>query len=374
MLERGIPMAGAAVILLSRQARRPCATTSWLVQTARAVDHLAQQGLRLNSSIGLSTWEMITTLGSRAKMPMTLFLVVNSTEHFNQLKVSTLETFALDPKLVDFVPITADTTKDKSAAMQVRDRIIIEKSRLLVPISVRENGTMARRLERPGPNHDIDPTFRTDYVAESTACAEDYSTLSLSPDIDATSDGYLFHWTRAADQAWPGERLFDYYTEIRSSQRYPRLAFDTLLRIATTRTLIASREHMPGRTATVAFSSLPPSKVVPLMTWRARYGRMSFEPYAIGVSSKTVEDLGILPVHYYDKRDKRSIADLPPWQTQSRGEITDWQTEQEHRHLGNLELKRLAKKDLLLICRLPGEVATLEAATGIRTEALFADK
>lgn len=360
-----------AVVLLSRQAHRPCAHTPWVVQTARAVEYLAGKNYRLNSSIGLSTWDMITALGSRAKVRLTLFLIVNSTDHFKQLRDFALESFALDPELTDFVPITADTTKDRSAAMQARDRIIFEKSRLLVPVSVREKGTMARRLARPGANHEIEPSFRTEYMGDSTSCAEDYTELPINPEIDSKSSGFLFHWTRAADQAWPGERLIDYHAAILTNPVYPRLGCETLQRIATTRLLIASREHMPAKTATVAFSSLAPSQAVPLMTWRARYGRMSFEPYAIGIRADEAEDMGIVPVHYYDKRDKRAIAELPPWQTQSRGEITDWQAEQEHRHLGDLNLRDVPPKALLLICRRSGEAAELKAASGIRTLPLF---
>lgn len=370
-MERGVPMPESAVILLSRQARRPCADTPWLKQTARAVMYLAREGFMLNSSIGLQTWDMITALGSRARLPMTLFLIVNSTDQFNQLVAETTEHFALDKSLTSFVPITADTSKDRSAAMQSRDRVIIEKSRLLVPVSVRENGTMAHRLDRPGPNHDLDPSFRTPYVAESTPCAVDYSALKINPDIDSIAKGYLFHWTRTAESAWPGERLIEYYEAILTQPVYPRLAVHTLQRIAQTRWVRASREHMPGRTAAVAFTSLPPSKVVPLMTWRARYGRMSFEPYGIGLRSDIAEARGIVPIHYYDKRDKRSIAHLPPWQTQSRGEISDWTVEQEHRHLGDLDLAELAADTMLLICRRQSEVAGLEAATGIRTLPLF---
>jgi hypothetical protein len=335
------------------------------------VEFLAREGYTLNSSIGLQTWELITALGSRARVPMTLFLIVHSTGHFNQLTAATIEQYDLDPSLVTFVPVTADTSKDKSTAMQARDRIIFEKSRLLVPVAVRENGTMARRLERPGPNHDLEPSFRTEYVSESTACAEDFSSLPVNLSMGSETAGYLFHWTRTAESAWPGEKQIDYYSAVLASATYPRLAIHTLQRIAKARLLRASREHMPGRAATVALTSLTPSKVIPLMTWRARYGRMAFESYAIGIRRRSAESMGVVPVHYYDKRDKRSIAELPPWQTQSRGEISDWTVEQEYRHPGDLDLGEVDPTELLLICRRPSEAAALETATGIRTLALF---
>jgi len=262
-------------------------------------------------------------------------------------------------EIVKSVP-DSDAGADENALL-ARDARIAQDADIIIPISIRRNGAMARLLETArSQGKKIVEQFQCLYEDRTIPLAYSIAAEDVNPELSVLADRYVLHWTRATNGAWPGERLIDFYRDITMSDSYPRTAFDTLCRILRDRLLMASSRHMPGRIPTVSFTTLAPHETVPLMRWRARYWEMSFEPYGIGISGQASERIGIQPVKYHLGSEAASSLKANQWLTQSVGSITDWRQEKEYRHRGDLSLAELSANELVVVCRTPDEARRVE--------------
>ena len=358
-----------AALLLSRQALRPCARTNWVRRALEAVKLLKENRLVLLSSTGMTTWEMLTTLGSIYKMPVNLYLICSSNEDFSRQREYAFEQFDLDDNNTEFTPVLIeDNDYSKEDKMTARDKRIIEAADLLIPVSIKKGGNMARLLKQNG-GKEIIRDFEITYEKRQKPLAYEIDPSRLSADIFSLSDKYLFHWTRTFNTAWPGERLIDYYRDILSNPVYPRSAFDTLKRILTLRKIISSGKHMPGGVQTVSFSASSPVELLPLMKWRARYRQMSFEPYGLGIRRETTLERGVLPVRYYEKKPPVEIDKEEHWLCQSIGRVSDWRREKEYRLRGDFYFDDIKTDDIVAVCLYKKEARALENATDFRSVA-----
>ncbi|MDX9857701.1 MAG: hypothetical protein RBT76_07930 [candidate division Zixibacteria bacterium] len=367
-------MPTTAAILISRQSRYPDGSTGWVRHAALAVDWIRHRGYTLVSSVGLQTWEMITSLGSLARLPMHLHVPCGAHDDPSRIDADITAQFALDRRLVSFRWVTVDSTAiSKHELLQTRDRSVIGAADFLLPVAVRTGGSIESHIATRRPDQLLDRSFHYDGQDRSTVKGYVLEPDRLDPAVESAARGFLIHWTRTSNGPWPGERAVDYYRDVVHSTCYPRSALDTLLRIAHSRLLRPSARHMPGNTPTVSLSGLSPNDAVPLMRWRTRYGQMSFEPYGIGIRESAARRLSVVPVTYYDADNRPTGLRGDTWMTQSRGRITDWRNENEYRHRGDLNFSDLEPSDLRLFCRRPAEVPRLHDATGIDTYALFSE-
>lgn len=364
-------MPSTAALLLSRQPRYPNNQCHWVQNAARAVEWIKEHDLTLCSSIGMQTWELITALGLIHHLPMRLFVPLSSGESESDAVNALSRQFEIRGDTVTFEAVRlSEGRRSRADLMHARDRAVLAASDLLIPISTRKGGEMERLISAHATGRQVIEDFRCASPDRSHACGYHLDPAELSDEINHLALDFLFHWTRTCSGPWPGERNISYYRSILNSPEFPRTALHTLMRIGKTRMLLASARHMPGNTPTVSFSGLAPREAVSLMRWRARYGQMTFEPYGIGIRKTVGERLGILPVHYY-AAGGTPPSDMERWRTQSRGKITDWRSENEYRHRGDFDFSDIDPDDLLLLCRHPHELTTIEAATGLRTIALF---
>jgi hypothetical protein len=361
---------GTVAILLSRQAIRPCGNTPWVKQTVRAVEYARRNGYRVCSSTGMQTWELITALASTEKVPLKLFVQAEGEQAATRKELS--DQFSFDPGLVDFVFMENSDKGDKEARLSVRDSRIVEESDVLVPISISEGGNIIRLLEeaRSGGKRVIED-FRIRYETREEPIAYHFDSEGLCTEIRGITNEYITHWTRVSNGAWPGEMLSDYYADIARSDHYPRTALDTLIRIISTRRIIASPRHMPGNIPTVSLTELPPIEVLPLMRWRSRYMQMSFEPYGVGIRRERALQFGVVPVRYYDRKNDSGYSNSPEWLRQSIGEKSDWRQEKEYRCLGDLRLDEIPDKDMIVYCRVRDEAAELTRRFGLLAAPFF---
>ena len=107
--------------------------------------------------------------------------------------------------------------------------------------------------------------------------------------------------------------------------------------------------------------------MIPLMRYRARYQQMSFEPYGIGIKRNIAEQLGIIPVTYYDRSGKFCHSEDPPWCYQSHGTQAAWTVEDEYRCEGHLDLSRIDKSDLIVFTRFETEAEMIRQKFGYHT-------
>lgn len=347
-----------AAILLSRQALRPTGAAPWVRECVRAIEWIKQERMGVVSSVGMQTWELITALASINKIPLRLMIPVNNEREMLVARATYALHFGLDREIVEFVPVIGDD--DRSRQLALRDATVVRKADVLVPVSLRQDGSMVSLIagaETDGK--EIWRQFTTPYEPNHDALKVDYDGHQLTDEIRDFDEDYLIHWTRAANHAWPDERLIDYYSALINSQSWPRSAFETLRRIVESSRLIASSLHMPSRIATVSFSALRPVEALPLMKWRARYSQMTFEPYGIGLPTELAERSGVKAVHYYDRNDALDMDPARVWLWQSRGAISDWTAEREHRHRGDLMLRAIPPEAVILFCRTREEAAEL---------------
>ncbi len=364
-------MAGRAAILISRQPLRPCGLTDWVVKTVAAVNWVREHRLTLCSSTGMQTWELVTALASLRQIPLQLVLP-SSLNHLINIE-DLLYQFELGPDCVEIITLPDHSPHSKEDVLLERDRQVLEKADFLIPVSVRAGGHMAQMLETARISEkEIIERFQVNAPTKSPSLTMHYDRMEISPAIDRLGHSYMIHWTRTPHGAWPGERLIDYYSSLIQSTEFPRSAIATLRRIASTRLLKASSRHMPENIPTVAFSSLKPREVIPLMKWRARYAEMSFEPYGIGIREDVATACGILPVKYHEGKLTDEMV-TESWRFQSIGSRTDWRQECEYRHLGDLSLADLPNEALVLFCRNQHEAERLQSELSISTFPLFVE-
>ncbi|MCM2272610.1 MAG: hypothetical protein NDJ18_08675, partial [candidate division Zixibacteria bacterium] len=335
-----------------------------------AVRSLKERDLRICGSVGMQTWELITASAALEAVPLRCYLLTSNQPAASR-ESEILRDFGLKPESVEFVYLDEPNNGKSELAMAARDRMVVDASDMLLPISIRPSGHMADLLERGiSQRKEIVSEFQLSAMERPHGIAYSLDFEKLNPTIDEISGKYLIHWTRATNSRWPDERSIDYYSAIINSLSYPRTGLDTLCRILDTMRLIGSARHMPQKMKTVAFSSLSPREVVPLMRYRARYGEMSFEPYGIGIAKELAPSLDLLPVIYYSEKRTSGESGEAPWRFQSMGIKTDWREEQEYRHAGDLPLGSIPRDALHLFCRFPDEAERLQQRYGIQATSL----
>jgi len=353
-------MSGFGAILLSRQPLRPTGASAWVRQSLRAVRWLHDRQSGLVSSVGMQTWELLTALASDLRMPVLLVIPACSRDDFWRECDQAMADFNLKPGLTEFGPALAEGGADRAVNLLRRDRLVVEKADILLPLSLRTNGNMVSLLtEAESTAHKVDRRFEIGCPGRASGLKYNLCGEPLNPALDEATGRYLIHWTRGTSNPWPGERKISLYRAVIQSTRWPRSAFDTLKRIASMRKLVASGRHMPDRTPTVSFSGLAPQEVIPLMRWRARYGEMSYEPFGIGIERSLAAELGIREVHYCDGRSRRRVPVDERWCWQSSGTITDWRAEKEYRYRGDLKLDGIPAESLALFCMTAAEAEEL---------------
>ncbi len=361
----------AAAILLSRQPLRPSGKTAWVRQSVAAVRWLKSQGLALYSSVGMQTWELLTSVASLERIEQTLSIPAANGYEFERLKESAIDQFDLNPDHVNFILVLSEeknTTKEELWLR--RDEQVVEAADVLLPVSLRKGGHMDSLLQRfCGQDKSVENRFRVDYEKRVQPLAYRLKVKQLNPKLQQIEDQYLIHWTRSANSAWPTEKLIDYYKAVIESETHPRSAFSTLMNIISIRKIVATPKNMPAGIPTVSFSGLAPTDIVPLVTWRSRFRQMSFEPYGIGIEKQYAMGKGICPVRYY-RKDCDRIHDSERWLWQSVGEKGDWRAEQEYRHKGDFDLSRFPSNRLLALCHTQREAEIIEKSTGLQAVSL----
>jgi len=363
-------MSRSATLLISRQGLYPTRNTPWIAGCLEALSSLASENVRVVSSFNVSTWNAVTALSSHLDLSLRLIVPCESSSDYFRKKSWAEEQFDLAGKDVVWDSLICQGMSAADCNRR-RDETVVGLGQLLLPISIRPKGIMDR-LSHAAQNEgkSLDRRFAVPYQVRRTNIAYQISENQVSDEIKTLDDAYLIHWTRTCNSVWPGERLIDYYRDVINSERYPRRAINTLLRIVDMRRLIASIKNMPQNTPTVSFSALAPVEAAPLMRWRSRYRQMSFEPYGIGIRKSVAEDAGIRPVIYYDKGD--NLPDnAEPWLTQSTGSISDWTAEKEYRYRGDLTLSSFNDDDLVLFVRTADEARFVHEKTGLSTKSFI---
>jgi hypothetical protein len=354
-------------VILSRQQLRPSLKNSWVKNSVEAIKWLKKNNYSIISSVGMSTWELITSLAVEYSLPLRLVLPCTDEYNFNQQIEYYSNEFKLNFQQTEVIPLINDE-KTESTIWQQRDNYILNKADIILPISIRKNGFFDRIINNSNQTElSINHNFTSEYEKKIEIHSYRISEDELNPEFKKLKSDYICHWTRTSNSKWPNETLYDYYSAISSSKDYPRSAFETLKRIVLNNTIISSSKNIENKQSVVSFSGCSPAQMLPLMRWRSRYKQMSFEPYGIGIEKETALSVGIVPVKYYDRNGQNNIEEIPSWQRQSNGVISDWTKENEYRYNGNFDLSKISDKKKILICRFKKEADELSQLTGLKS-------
>lgn len=349
----------ACVLLVSRQALRPCRGDAWVRAVGEALRWVGECGGRVLTSVGTTTWGLQVAAARQLGVPQTVVVCPDGEETDAGVACRVRRGFGLGQDTMVWCVGHTREGRARRARMALRDRVVMQAADVLVPVSVRPGATMDAVLEKArADGRHVEERFRVDYTLRRERLVDrpDLSGAVLPP------GHWIVHWTRTSNGPWPDERPVDFYDDLLRRDCYPRSAFDTLTRILSSRRIIASPRHMPGNIPCVSFTAASVQGFVPLMRWRSRYREMSFEPYGVGIRVSAARNIGVRPVHYHDRRDSPDAG--PVWGSQSAGVLTDWRQEQEWRVRGDVDLADISPGDLAAICPTEAERERALAAAG----------
>lgn len=356
-----------AAVLLSRQPMQPSADTSWVRATQQAVRWLGQRGYSVLTSEGMQTFEVVLYWCIKYHVNQIIVLCAQDMHRFILRYLWVKNQFDFYCCNSIFIPLISES---KKRLLSLRDRFLVENADLLIPVSIRKDGEMAKLLEScKGKNQTVDSRFQVPYEHRSLQLKYTVKKEEINGSVKSLKGEYVIHWTRSNSYAWPGERLQSYYAAISVCNGYPRRAFLTLQNIISTKTIKASSRHMSRNVKVVSFTGRSPLYFSKLMRWRSRYKEMSFEPYGIGIEKKAAIEYGIRPVMYH--KDYRKGTGNERWLKQTYGRSSWWPDEDEYRYPGDLELSLFLPEQLLCFCLTKKEAELIEQKFGIRVVAFY---
>ena len=161
---------------------------------------------------------------------------------------------------------------------------------------------------------------------------------------------YLTHCTRGQARPWPNQDDDEYLDDlILDRKRSKHSPLSALMRIVRMKRICASSRAIRGGFSMVCFTAIPLPNLCKLRRYQRHRGQWDFEPYGICVQREWLQKFGALPVRYGDDAlwSQLTEAERPFFQLRGlqRGAKTlgrEWETEQEWRVKGDVELHHLA--------------------------------
>jgi hypothetical protein len=343
-------------ILNSRQTKTPIADDPWVKATLEAVDHVAGAGDEIISSIGMTTWDLVTWQAGCVGGTVELVVPVADTGHEDEIKAAILRDYGLSPARTrwHFFAVSPAELPRKSW-WPTRDKKVIEIADTVMPVSVRPKGLLAELISQRDVG--IDSRFRTDYKPHPHHVRQLIDPSRLDPGIEHWPDDYLIHWTRASNGPWPGETKASFFEDlILAKGRYCRSAVSTLQRILQEEIIRASAWRVAGHQPVVSFTDLSPIDSLGLMRWRSRWARWTFEPYGIAVHRDWAASRGVRPVRYVTEKEWRALAPEEKPRCHRIGTKSgEWLAEREWRGIGDFSLRDAPPDAIRVIVRKTSE-------------------
>lgn len=358
-----------AAILNSRQSKTPAGRDPWIRKTLEAVEWASRSSFGIVTSVGMITWELVLHAASQRKLP--IVVVVPQAAESPDKDIARIECdFGLTPGRAGFVFPRLEANRSAKGLWPSRDGFVISFATILVPISIRPDGNLARLISTHGETG-VRTEFEVPYTPTAHHSRPAPQLWTSSGQLTETDWPYLIHFTRTCHGPWPCEKPSSFYTELlKSADEYPRNAMATLRRILSMGQLIGSSSHLRGGIRAVAFTEVRPHDAQALMRWRKRFVRWSFEPYGIGIHKEWAKSHGFQPVRYGLPEDYDRLAHAQRPYFQNRGGRSDWRPEREWRLLGDLNLKDVPRDALCALARKEEEAAEIRALFDVRTYAL----
>ncbi len=360
----------AALLLCSATGRYPRGDDPWVRAMVAAADHLAREGFRLVASTGLPAWELAAFLAGERGLEL-------------ELVVPGMEAPARGRDLTAALGLDPGRTRleftgpgEPRELMLRRDRLALERAEVVFPIALRPGGRLETLLKECRDRVEVREEFRVPWPRRNWRPRYALEGARLDPGWSEQEEGWLFHWSASRAGCWPGEPPAAFYRELLACpERYVRDAAATLGKMLAEGRVRGSGWRMPGGRAAVSLTALDPAGAVPLMRWRQRWRRYTFEPFGLAIRREAVERLGGGPVAYLAP-GQQPPAGADRLFFQSAGRVGDWAAEREWRLPGDLPLDRLEPGELLAVAADPPSLEKLRPKLDhrVRLRPLFRDR
>jgi len=169
---------------------------------------------------------------------------------------------------------------------------------------------------------------------------------------------FLHHFTRPAYRGWIDQSESDYFDQLllkdavgnRTGLNHDALG--TLCRILVSQRLLGNNSITRSRHSVCCFTEIPWSQFSAFRKFRSHVQRWDFMPYGISIRRNVFKELGGRPVLYGDEDSWQSIEDdeRPFFQRSKRSgspDAEDWTSEREWRILGDIDISRIDRNDIV---------------------------
>ncbi len=344
-------------ILNSRQSRFSVGSEPWVRSTLKAAEWVSSNESVLVAGVGIKTWELGIWAVAEALGGTMLLVGVPRGANRNDIR-SRLAHISAQFGLLSHESLLIpyhqpEGSRSPKRSWIQRDLWILRHSDLLLPVSLRGNGTLKEAIDNLRLEGKIDARFKVDYAPRPYRFVPPPRPNEILEKLQAIEWRYLTHWTRSSADPWPGEPIHEFYRRLAASKsEYPLSASATLKRIIDERLIRASRWRMPMQQPMVSFTALEPQDMAERMTWRRRFVRPAYEPYGIAIEKNALVGLGARPVTYGDREEERSLNrnERLFFQKLSR-KGAEWKNEKEWRLIGDLDLAKIDPKHILILLR-----------------------
>ncbi len=362
------------LVLNSAQGKYPVGNDAWIQATVRAVRELARHPFTIICSEKPAPWDLVTYLAARYGMTVRLIVMADDTRTGHRTCDRLAEDFALDRNKTTPLYLGTGSVSQPKKNWRLRDRRALEETDLIYPVSIRPDGKLARLLESASFRDKIRDDFRIPWRAYGeTGCLPAYNLLGR-PTTPFPPGSWLIHWTRSSPGPWPGEKARDFYRDLlKDAGHYVRSAERTLGRILTERTVRGTSWRVSGGGTVVSLTTLSAEETIPLIRWRKRFVRYSFEPYGFAVRLAAAVALGAREVEYVTASGVYPSERIFQHSPGIRG---DWTREKEWRIRGDFDLGCLARDDFFAIVPTRADRERLRSIGGLETiryHVLFSD-
>lgn len=353
------------VLLVSRVERRPLPDAGWMLDMQAALRHGVSGGEVLVGGVDRTPFEaaLLTCrrLGGAAVVALEEPLAA-----YDSLR-------ALLPERHLLVWPARRWEKDSPA---MRDRLMGCLADRAYEIRVRAGGNMQtiaeelRARECAIERWDVVPPLVR--VLEPSDRLEWSSRTATRGQDTPSTNGFLTHFTREPDGAWPAEERTAYIDWLCSGVQYePRDGFAALCRILSEKRIRGGGELIPGAEPMVCFTSLPPEAAVKLRRWRKGLVRWSFSKYGLAIRQAALERLGARAVRYLARSELKALpVEERQFAQLERSEKIDWSAEAEWRVRGDVELSKFKRGDVVALVASENEMQQVADRFGIAARVL----
>ena len=346
-------------IVSSRLARPFYKQTNWFAKLKRALAFCQENNKVLLTSAKTTTNQFLRAYTEKHHVRLATTTICHTPKQW-RTRINNRE--VLQPLECWISPPTDDTSETYHTLEQLpqRDRLLIGGAHEVFVIDCQPKSKTQQLLNLRKQEISL---LEWSVVSNTTDHFSDYTSHQHKANIPfwVGQAGTLAHWTRAIDGPWPQQSETSWYNQLIHGQREAdHSAFATLCNIITQQKILSSHRSIRGGYKVVCLTATPLEKWSDLNIYRPHLRRWDFCPYGILLSPSVSRRLPIKRVRYGNKRLWNSLSSKEKPFFQTIDGKADWKVEQEYRIVGDLSLRTLKQRDLVVFTETEAEAKALQ--------------